>query len=503
MAATYLTLVTFVLFSLILGYSNALSVDYYHQTCPMVESTIQEAVKKAMMNDNTVPAALLRMHFHDCFVRGCDASVLLNTKGKNKAEKDGPPNISLHAFYVIDNTKMEVEAQCPGVVSCADILALAARDAVSLQSFSQRGLSMDDLVALSGGHNLGFSHCSSFQNRIHNFNTTTDIDPSIHPSFAASLRQICPTHNKVKNAGFRLDSSPTTFDNTYYKLLLQGKSLFSSDQALLTTTRTKSLVAKFARSQEEFEKAFVKSMIKMSSINGGTEIRKDCRFVRGANSISMTEQNTTKTHKNLEIPDQETLHPGTEKNPMIENKQVVEEEELKRLLVPNVEDLPPSPPSAVESNFTTYFLPDFFYPGNDQYVHRHANGLCVIGLAPYHVAFKDELGISNVSFDVGRTDRSTIKVTGKRKKNAQHLHENTALCKVFAGDVTYIARCCVKGSLLEVNERLIKHPQLLNSSANREGYIAIIMPKPADWLKAKASMLSFEEYQKLRDLLII
>ncbi|CAA2991199.1 peroxidase 64-like, partial [Olea europaea subsp. europaea] len=186
MAATYLTLVTFFLFSLILGYSNALSVDYYHQTCPMVESTIQEAVKKAMMNDNTVPAALLRMHFHDCFVRGCDASVLLNTKGKNKAEKDGPPNISLHAFYVIDNTKMEVEAQCPGVVSCADILALAARDAVSLtggptwevpkgrkdgriskatetrqlpaptfnisqlqQSFSQRGLSMDDLVALS------------------------------------------------------------------------------------------------------------------------------------------------------------------------------------------------------------------------------------------------------------------------------------------------------------------------------------------------------------------
>lgn len=212
----------------------------------------------------------------------------------------------------------------------------------------------------------------------------------------------------------------------------------------------------------------------------------------------MTEQNTTEFHKNLEIPDQETLHPGTDQNPMIENKQG-EEEELKRLLVPNVEDLPLSPPSAIESNFTTYFLPDFLYPGNDQYVHRHANGLCVIGLAPYHVAFKDESGISKVSFDVGKTDRSTIKVTGKRKKNAQHLHENTALCKVCTRDVTYIVRCCVKGSLLEVNERLIEHPQLLNSSANREGYIAIIMPKPQDWLKAKASMLSFEEYLKLRE----
>lgn len=60
--------------------------------------------------------------------------MLLNSTKKNKAEKDGPPNISLHAFYVIDNAKKELEALCPGVVSCADILALTARDAVTLVS---------------------------------------------------------------------------------------------------------------------------------------------------------------------------------------------------------------------------------------------------------------------------------------------------------------------------------------------------------------------------------
>lgn len=65
-------------------------------------------------------------------MKGCDASVLLNSKGSNKAEKDGPPNVSLHAFYVIDDAKKAVEAACPGVVSCADILALAARDVVFL-----------------------------------------------------------------------------------------------------------------------------------------------------------------------------------------------------------------------------------------------------------------------------------------------------------------------------------------------------------------------------------
>jgi peroxidase len=69
-------------------------------------------------------------------VKGCDGSVLLKSKGKNKAEKDGPANISLHAFYVIDNAKKALEAICPGVVSCADILALAARDAVTLVSNS-------------------------------------------------------------------------------------------------------------------------------------------------------------------------------------------------------------------------------------------------------------------------------------------------------------------------------------------------------------------------------
>lgn len=101
----------------------------------------------------------------------------------------------------------------------------------------------------------------------------------MNPSFAASLQKVCPAHNKVKNAGSTMDTTTTIFDNAYYKLLLQGKSLFSSDQALLTNPKTKGLVSKFACSQEAFNKAFVKSMIKMSKLTGGQEVRLDCRVV--------------------------------------------------------------------------------------------------------------------------------------------------------------------------------------------------------------------------------
>lgn len=63
--ALVFTLLIFQVFSSV----TALSSNYYDHTCPQLESAVTDAVKKAMMNDKTVPAALLRMHFHDCFIR--------------------------------------------------------------------------------------------------------------------------------------------------------------------------------------------------------------------------------------------------------------------------------------------------------------------------------------------------------------------------------------------------------------------------------------------------
>ncbi|KAI5402774.1 uncharacterized protein LOC127084411 [Lathyrus oleraceus] len=203
------------------------------------------------------------------------------------------------------------------------------------------------------------------------------------------------------------------------------------------------------------------------------------------------------TIENDKIIDESTC---TETEPKEEKNDTEEEEDLSKLLLPDVQNLPLIPPSAVETNFITYFALDFTKPAHDQYIYRHANGLCVIGLAASHIAFKDEGGITAIDYNVGKSDRSGVKVTGKRKKNAQQFEANTALCKVSTKKDSYIVRCCVKGSLLEVNQQLVTHPELLNVSANREGYIAIMMPRPADWLKIKASLVSLHEYKKMREV---
>ncbi|PPD66710.1 hypothetical protein GOBAR_DD36412 [Gossypium barbadense] len=274
--------------------AGKLSNTFYKNTCPQVEKIVREIIQIHTRNNPSLGAQLIRMQFHDCFVRGCDASVLLDTVSNSKAEKEAIPNQSLGGFDVIDDIKAAIERVCPKVVSCADILALAARDAISspfkksmwsvqlgrrdgrvslateisgnlpspfanftslVQLFKGKGLNVNDLVVLSGAHTLGDSRCGAFSRRLYNFTSKGDADPSLDPTYAKILRKKMSEPSKSSN----------------------------NNAALLTDKNSNKIVTRLQRSRSLFFTAFAKSMKKMAAIgvltgNAG-EIRQNCRVV--------------------------------------------------------------------------------------------------------------------------------------------------------------------------------------------------------------------------------
>lgn len=111
-----------------------LTLHYYKSTCPNVFDIVKKEMECHVLSDPRNAAFILRLHFHDCFVQGCDGSILLDDTIELQGEKKAPTNglNSLKGFRIIDKIKNKLESECPGIVSCADILTIAARDAVIL-----------------------------------------------------------------------------------------------------------------------------------------------------------------------------------------------------------------------------------------------------------------------------------------------------------------------------------------------------------------------------------
>jgi peroxidase len=112
-----------------------LSTTFYAASCPTLQLVVRATVLSTLLAERRMGASLVRLFFHDCFVQGCDASILLDDVPATSfvGEKTAFPNVnSVRGYDVIDQIKRRVELLCPGVVSCADIVALAARDSTAL-----------------------------------------------------------------------------------------------------------------------------------------------------------------------------------------------------------------------------------------------------------------------------------------------------------------------------------------------------------------------------------
>ncbi|KAI3469205.1 hypothetical protein Pfo_025868, partial [Paulownia fortunei] len=112
--------------------AGGLSYNFYDQSCPQLEDIVRAGVQSVSLTDPTTPAALLRLMFHDCQVQGCDASILLDPDGARTkhSEMASPKNFGIRKRDSISLIKSTVEEVCPQQVSCADILVMAAREAV-------------------------------------------------------------------------------------------------------------------------------------------------------------------------------------------------------------------------------------------------------------------------------------------------------------------------------------------------------------------------------------
>ncbi|CAN6481796.1 unnamed protein product [Victoria cruziana] len=304
------------------GSQAQLTLGFYDHACPQAESIIQGFVKEHIPNAPPMAAALLRLQFHDCFVRGCDASLLLDSTESNKAEKDSEADVGMRGFDFIDAVKSKLEEACPGVVSCADIIALVARDAVvaiggpywevptgrrdgtvSLASealtnippptpdfdvlkasFAIKNLDVKDLVILSGAHTIGITHCLFVSKRLYNFTGKGDEDPTLDRFYVANLKQHkCKTPADETTILEMDPGSFTTFDSHYYTNVVKRRGLFNSDWALLTDTTARRYIDGILDGSIDFFKEFGLSMEKMGRIEVKTgaegEIRKICSVI--------------------------------------------------------------------------------------------------------------------------------------------------------------------------------------------------------------------------------
>ncbi|KAL3537972.1 hypothetical protein ACH5RR_001338 [Cinchona calisaya] len=310
--------------------SAQLRVGFYSSSCPQAESIVQQVVQKKFSSDASITAALLRMHFHDCFVRGCDASILIDSTKSKSSEKDAGPNLTVRGYELIDEAKKNLEAACPSTVSCADIITLATRNAVALaggpaynvstgrrdgqvsdssevnlpgptlsvsdaaQFFTAKGLTLNDMIVLLGAHTVGVAHCGFFQDRLSNFQGTGKPDPTMDPTLAARLLKSCGTQSRPLNkdpTAFLDQNTSFIVDKEFYNQIRSKKGILQIDQQLALDRSSAPLVSRLAANDNLFRQSFANAMIKMGSVevlvgNAG-EIRKNCRVFNKPSSRAL------------------------------------------------------------------------------------------------------------------------------------------------------------------------------------------------------------------------
>ncbi|KAH6805199.1 hypothetical protein C2S51_030030 [Perilla frutescens var. frutescens] len=291
---------------------------FYEQNCPQAERIVNKTIHKHFSQDPTYAAAFVRLFFHDCFVVGCDASILLDETPEHeevekKALQNGP---FVRGFQVVDDIKKELEIECPNVVSCADILAFATRDSLvyagmptynvaggrrdgrvslatnvegnlpfpeataaeNIQLFERKGMSLEDLIVLIGAHSIGSAHCTVVSGRFHDKQKEKDFDRG----YWIKMQTLTICGSEDQEVPFD-PYSQHKMDSRFYKELLTNKALVESDHNLAREPRGNNIMKKLVDDQPGWIAKFTNAIRKLGEVDvlvgDQGEIRKQCRAV--------------------------------------------------------------------------------------------------------------------------------------------------------------------------------------------------------------------------------
>ncbi|KAK6283038.1 hypothetical protein POUND7_016863 [Theobroma cacao] len=245
------------LFASFIGISQGqLTVGFYSNTCPDAESIVSGVVRNAAQSNSNIPPVLLRLHFHDCFVKANGPSYEVPTGRRDGTVSD---------------------------VSLADNMPDVSNSIRQLKdTFLQKGLSEKDLVLLSAAHTIGTTACFFMTDRLYNFSPARGSDPSINPDFLLELQSICPQNGDV-NVRLPIDrGSEQTFDKHILENIRNGFAVLESDAKLYDDETTRIVVDSYLNPilGTSFEADFVESIVKMGQIDVKTgsngEIRSVC-----------------------------------------------------------------------------------------------------------------------------------------------------------------------------------------------------------------------------------
>ncbi|GJV90431.1 lignin-forming anionic peroxidase [Tanacetum coccineum] len=184
----------------------------------------------AISRERRMAASILRLHFHDCFV---SSKKRHNHKSSLVSSEYWSPISKLHLNSLIS-------------------------------TFNDNGLSPRDMVALSGAHTIGQAQCFLFRDRI--YANGSDIDAG----FASTRRRRCPINEGNENLAALDLVTPNSFDNNYFKNLIQKKGLLESDQVLFSGGSTDSIVREYSNNPSKFKSDFAAAMVKMSEFKTTT-----------------------------------------------------------------------------------------------------------------------------------------------------------------------------------------------------------------------------------------